>query len=157
MFLQPCSEKVLMIPHPKKGQTLQDVFANKTEWMLLDRSLISFTGTECDKVGTSFTAFRYQAAGCKRAPQVCLFNQLRDILQADQARIAAGRVPLYLVSQYTYGLESQLKAFTGGPLSFVLPVTGIRSSLVLLEAQADSISFITNVSPGRIIGELFGR
>lgn len=39
-----------MIPHPKSGQTILDVFANRTEWMLLDRSRISFDGTECDKV-----------------------------------------------------------------------------------------------------------
>jgi hypothetical protein len=31
-------------------------------------------------------------------------------------------VPQYLVSRYTYGLASELKAFTGGPLSFALPV-----------------------------------
>lgn len=84
--------------------------------------------------------------------QVCLSNQLKDILEADQARIASGRVPLYLVSQYTHGLASELKAFTGGMLSFALPVSGIRSSLVLLEAAADSISFVTNTSPGRILG-----
>lgn len=55
--------------------------------------------------------------------QVCLSNQLKDILTADQARIAQGKVPLYLVSQYTYGLSSQLKTFSGGPLAFALPVT----------------------------------
>lgn len=46
-----CSERVLMIPHPKSGQSLQDVFNNRSEWMLLDRSRISFDGSECDKVG----------------------------------------------------------------------------------------------------------
>lgn len=40
------------------------------------------------QVGTSFTAFRYQPGGCRRAPQVCLSNQLRDLLEADRARIA---------------------------------------------------------------------
>lgn len=74
------------------------------------------------KVGTSFTAFRFQTGGCRRAPQVCLTNQLKDILAADQARIAAGRVPLYLVSQYTFGMDSQLRTFAGGPLAFALPV-----------------------------------
>lgn len=39
-----------MLPHPKQGQTLQDVFANRSEWMLIDRSRISFDGGECDKV-----------------------------------------------------------------------------------------------------------
>lgn len=39
-----------MIPHPKGGQSLDDVFNNRSEWMLLDRSRISFDGSECDKV-----------------------------------------------------------------------------------------------------------
>lgn len=50
MFVHVCSEKVLMIPHPQSGQTVSQVFANRTEWMLMDRSRISFDGSECDKV-----------------------------------------------------------------------------------------------------------
>jgi hypothetical protein len=48
-----CSERVLMIPHPRNGQSVSGVFANRTEWMLLDRSRISFDGGECDKVGNT--------------------------------------------------------------------------------------------------------
>ncbi|KAF6259714.1 dihydrouridine synthase-domain-containing protein [Scenedesmus sp. NREL 46B-D3] len=146
------SERVLLIPHPRSGQSVSDVFANRTEWMLLDRSRVSFDGGECDKVGTSFTAFRYQPGACVRAPQVCLTNQLRDILEAERARIASGRAPLYLVSQYTHGLNSSMRTFAGGPLSFALPVSGIRSSLVQLEAEADSMRFVVNTSPGSILG-----
>jgi hypothetical protein len=54
---------------------------------------------------------------------VCLSNQLRDLLDADRARIGRGLSPLYLVSQYTFGLNSELKAFRAGALSFALPVT----------------------------------
>jgi hypothetical protein len=39
-----------MIPNPKVGQSSQDIFGNRSEWLLLDRSKISFDGTECDKV-----------------------------------------------------------------------------------------------------------
>lgn len=55
--------------------------------------------------------------------QVCLTNQIRDLLEADRVRIAGGGSPLYLVSQYTYGLAGELKAFKAGALSFALPVT----------------------------------
>jgi hypothetical protein len=64
------SSKLLMIPRPVPPQRLSDVLANRTNWMLVDRSLVSFDGTQCDKVGTSFTAFRYHSDRCKRAPQV---------------------------------------------------------------------------------------
>lgn len=39
-------------------------------------------------------------------------------------------------------------------MSFALPITGIRSSVVQLEAVADNIKMIVNVSPGKILGEL---
>jgi hypothetical protein len=47
-----------MIPHPRNGQSVNDVFANRTEWMLLDRSRISFDGGECDKVCNGDMVFR---------------------------------------------------------------------------------------------------
>lgn len=44
----------------------------------------------------------------------------------------------------------------GGPLSYALPASGIRSSLVQLEAEADSLTFVVNSSPGKILGEHMG-
>lgn len=64
------SSKLLMMPRPVRPQSLSDVLGNRTNWMLVDRSMVSFDGTQCDKVGTSFTAFRYHSDRCKRAPQV---------------------------------------------------------------------------------------
>eukprot|EP00877_Chromochloris_zofingiensis_P011445 jgi/Chrzof1/6554/Cz19g00260.t1 len=144
------SSKLLMIPRPLTNQTLDDVLGDKSNWMLVDTSLVSYDGQACDKVGTSFGAFRNQANGCKRAPQVCLTNQLKDLRTIDSNRIALGQVPLYLVAQYTYGTSSDLKAFDGGPLSFALPVTGKRNSLITLAASADSLRFVVNASPGKI-------
>jgi hypothetical protein len=46
-----------------------------------------------------------------------------------------------------------LAVAAGGPLSFALPVAGIRASLVQLEAEADSMRFVVNTSPGKILGE----
>jgi hypothetical protein len=63
-----CSERVLMIPHPKSGQSMQEVFANRTEWMLMDRSRITFDGSECDKVcATRCLCVCAQWRGCRRS------------------------------------------------------------------------------------------
>ncbi len=70
-----------------------------------------------------------------------------------QARVATGKAPLYMVSQYAYGMSSSLRAFGGGPLSFALPVTAKRSSVVTLEAVADSMRLVVNSSPGNISGQ----
>lgn len=85
---------------------------------------------------------------------MCLTNQLKDLRTIDSNRIALGQVPLYLVAQYTYGTSSDLKAFDGGPLSFALPVTGKRNSLITLAASADSLRFVVNASPGKISSKL---
>ena len=34
--------------------------ANMTGWMMVPQDLITLDGTECNKVGASFAAFRYQ-------------------------------------------------------------------------------------------------
>lgn len=49
------------------------------------------------------------------------------------------------------GTTSSLRSFRAGPLSFALPQTGQkRSSIVTLEAAADSLRLVTNASPGKI-------
>ena len=145
-----------MVPRPLPGQSLAASLANTTGWMLLPRDAVSFDGAECDKVGTSFAAFRYQGGACRRSPGTCLTNQLKDLHVADQQRVRAGRAPLYLVSQYADGTASELRRWGGavGPLSFSLPVraSGAGSSVVLLEAAADALRFVTAVSPGNITG-----
>ena len=41
-------------------------------------------------------------------PQTCLSDQLQDLQAADMARVQAGKVPLYMVTRYTYGSESMV-------------------------------------------------
>nr|BAO57178.1 generative cell specific-1 [Gonium pectorale]BAO57179.1 generative cell specific-1 [Gonium pectorale] len=155
--LPAISNQVLMIPQPSpstsSGSPLDDTLAtNRSAWMLLDRSMLSLDGNACDKVGTAFSAFRHQPNGCGRAPQTCLSGQLKDLWEADLQRIATGRVPQYMVTQYTGGSDTTLSSFAGGPLSFALPVASQSASLVTLSVAADGVRLITNRSPGKISG-----
>jgi len=45
---------------------LQALSANMSGWMLVDQSLVTLDGSECNKIGVGFSAFRYQPV---RAPQ----------------------------------------------------------------------------------------
>jgi hypothetical protein len=45
-----CSDRVLMVPFPKGTQQWQDVWADRSEWMLLGRNQISPDGRDCDRV-----------------------------------------------------------------------------------------------------------
>ncbi len=55
--------------------------------MLLDRSSADFSGLTCNKIGVSFSAFRYQGGACGNWPQACLGNQLDNYHQEDLARV----------------------------------------------------------------------
>ncbi|KXZ55774.1 hypothetical protein GPECTOR_2g1324 [Gonium pectorale] len=84
--------------------------------------------------------------------KTCLSGQLKDLWEADLQRIATGRVPQYMVTQYTGGSDTTLSSFAGGPLSFALPVASQSASLVTLSVAADGVRLITNRSPGKISG-----
>ena len=59
-------------------------------------SRVTCAGGQCDKVGTSFSAFRFQASGCLRAPGVrpdsCFaFNALHNHIPCMQVHAASVR------------------------------------------------------------------
>ena len=54
------------------------------DWLLLDRSLFSLDGSQCDKIGASFSAFQYQADKCRRYVGSCLSNQLLDFAEVSR-------------------------------------------------------------------------
>lgn len=113
---------------------------------------MSLDGTECNKVGTSFSAFRNQPNQCGVPQGACLANQLRDLHQADRARVAAGQAPQYLAAQY--GVGSIRAALPGAPQPgsrrLAFPVTQLRNTVVQLTLSADSVRFVVNVAPGYI-------
>ncbi len=61
---------VLLVPQPTGASPDQILTTDRSTWLLVDPSMVSFDGSTCDRVGTSFTAFKWQAGGCGRAPQV---------------------------------------------------------------------------------------
>ncbi len=64
------SNMLLLVPQPAGATPAQVLATNRSQWLLVDSGMVSLDGAACDKVGTSFTAFRYQVNVCGRAPQV---------------------------------------------------------------------------------------
>ncbi|GFH07968.1 gamete-specific protein, partial [Haematococcus lacustris] len=134
--LPAISNMVLLVPRPSGWSPDQILAGDRSQWLLLESSQFSMDGSQCDKVGTSFSAFRYQVDGCARAPQTCLGGQIKDLMAADALRISRGRVPLNLLTRYTYGANST------------------STSLLLLSVSADAVRLVTNSAPGAITGTL---
>ena len=114
--------------------------------MGIDRSEITFDGSECNKVGTSYTGFNGQANKCNMQVSSCFQNQLYDLHKKDIQRLANNQQPLHFMSRYgkfstvTYSNEKYLE----------MELTGTFASMITVELNADSLKFITTVSKGVI-------
>ena len=143
------TSQVLLFPSPA-GSTLEKVLADHPEkWLLVDKSMVTLDGSECDKIGTSFSAFRFQSSGCSRVVGSCLNNQIGQLVAADESRVKQGKDPLYFVARYFQGGKNTIKPGSGR-FSLQLPVAQILSSIVVLDVAADSIRFTVNAVPGKV-------
>ena len=118
--------------------------------------MISRSGSDCDKIGTSFAAFRSQGNACERPLGSCLSGQIEDVWEADQTRIAEGTVPVHRLHKFYGTVDPQAwysNAYdteaAGWRLS--LPFLAQRSSLLHFEMAADGLSFSRNISGGEIV------
>eukprot|EP00850_Spirogloea_muscicola_P007694 SM000039S14524 [mRNA] locus=s39:595544:600916:+ [translate_table: standard] len=116
------------------GVRPSNLITSVTGWLLLDKSVYTLDGSECNKVGSSFAAFRYEASRCQK--------------QADADRVSRGDTPLYALT--AMGAVSPYIAGDGN-LSIAIVVDQILNSLVTLELNADNITYLVNKSPGHII------
>ena len=145
---------VLLIPHPPDATSLSQVLTHNTsEWLVVDKSLVSLDGRDCDRVGTSYSAFRSQPNACASTAESCLRNQIRDLRASDAARVSQGMTPRYLVGRWGGGQPGAAQAFKRGgvgPLWLGLPLPSTSASLVTLSVDAGSLRFVTNVAKGTV-------
>ena len=146
------SQKLLFIPRPT-GNASDG--GDPNAWPLLDTSAVSLDGSGCDKPGTMFSAFRDQPNKCGVPAGSCLSNQLQDMVDADAAAMAAGNAPRNNVAALQVGAAALHDALPGASSPdkkrLALPATQLRNSIVTLTLNADSVRFVVNYSPGRII------
>ncbi len=145
------SQKLLFIPRPTNGSGAGD----PGRWPLLDKSAVSLDGSGCDKPGTMFSGFRNQPNKCGVPAGSCLSNQLQDIVDTDAVAMADGRVPRHNVAGLDAGAPELHDALPGAPSAdkkrLALPARQLRNSIVVLTLNADSVRFVVNFSPGRIL------
>jgi hypothetical protein len=167
-FLPVLVHKFLLIPNatnvnrfPAEWRTeaessglLQSIY-NSSEWLLVGKEHFGFTGTHCNKIGVSYTAFRYQGArgeGCNDHIGSCLQNQPHHLWEDDKERMMSGRRGRYMVHNFGKVHSTKYDSNTNEidyQLNFI--ADSIQRSLIVITLQADDIRFIVNRSPGRII------
>jgi len=131
---------------PSRPSTDPRVLAGTRNWMLLDKSSVTMDDSECNKVGTSYSAFRNQNSKCNQKVQSCFKSQLEDFYTEDINAELAGSKPKYLLR--AFGNFTVIQTPTDRFLQ--LELTGRYATLITLEISADSLKFITNIANGVI-------
>ena len=107
--------------------------------MLIEKSKVTLDGRECDKIGVSYYAFRYQSDKCTKSKGTCLNNQLEDY-HINGENFAKDKVSNMVMLQ---NQETNQIYF-----SFIQDI--IATSLVTLAISTDNIQFIINRVDGHI-------
>ena len=119
---------------------------NTEEWLSLPYGMVTLDGSECDKVGTSYSGFYSQGERCYRPLESCLNNQVGALIAEDRRRVEQGAAPLYKgdkewVSGYAgFALEAQIR-FT---MSLRLPVSKV-AILRNLPSDVNIVSVVYDV------------
>ena len=148
------NSKFLLIPGTPGNSRTKEGAEN---YLLVDQFLFTLDGSECNKIGVSYGAFRNQVNPCTRSPGTCLANQPDDYYKADIAARNLGVAGKYFASNF--GKVDIMDASGGANniqndpalnyLAFMDTVTS--RSLITLTLSADNITFVVNTAGGKII------
>lgn len=141
----------LMIPVQPGSSPNQILSSNLDMWSIFQPSMVSTNG-DCNKIGVSYSSFRFQSSACERPFGTCLDNQIFHFEVEDQSRIERGLNPLYNIKRYGGGTANVGQVHERSEnLVLKLPLTQMRSSIVTLSMKADSITYVTHVGQAQIV------
>ena len=125
-------------------------------WMLVKNTMFTLDGRECDKIGSSYFAFKTQGSKCQVSRGSCLNNQIYDLINEDLYLMQNNKSPKYLLSfdttkKWSFYSYSKLNK----KLSYTL--SGNINTLITIELKADDIKYVVNVSKGQIDSVIIGN
>eukprot|EP00117_Sycon_ciliatum_P006442 scpid64727/ scgid2933/ Protein HAPLESS 2-A len=144
------SYKAYLAPHYEdKFKDHLQVKGGPKEHMFVDKTFVDLSGLTCDSIGVSYQGFYKQPGRCFKPFGSCLDNQPSTFWKKDKERQRRGLPPLYFSSRVgQLSNKNRPISPTSRLLSYKFDLR--HQSLVRLELDADSISFVSNVGPGVI-------
>jgi hypothetical protein len=138
------SNYILYVPTAPPSHPL--VVDYKNNMLLVPREMVTIDGSECNKVGTDFRAFRAQAAGAAKADAGdCLANQLYHLYQQDLALLTqnSNAETKYLVTGKK--IFKGMTAVNGGnELSLIHTNAALEHSIVHLTLDPATVTEVSN-------------
>eukprot|EP00347_Sterkiella_histriomuscorum_P005563 403356130 len=136
------NNEILLVPSKDYGYNFYSTFDNCEYCLLVDREMITMTGLECDKIGTSYYAFQTAGDKCDQPVYTCLKLQIQDLIIDDFKRIQDKKTPNYLLNHV--GSKTGLKFVQEtGQLAASCPY--VQSTQLKFEVNTDRMSFIRAV------------
>ncbi|XP_019855024.1 PREDICTED: protein HAPLESS 2-A-like [Amphimedon queenslandica] len=146
------SYKYLLIPSLTHwtGESPPDQYVNgSVDWLMVDRHLVDLSGTECGKIGVSYSGFRRQQGRCDGFNGSCFYNQPIDLWEVDYYRLRNNKTARFLLSSFGKIHPSTNATNTSFILRFLLE--DLHNTFVSLRIDASDIVFVYNVGSGRIV------
>ncbi|XP_065882454.1 hapless 2-like [Dysidea avara] len=168
--------KYLLIPEWQRVENPhlhKQIIGGQNEWLIVDKHMVDLYDRECNRIGSSYKAFRFQNHRCNRNYGACheiTAKKLFDHAHAQKQNGIESRFfpPFYgefvgpyyqesengsdIVADSEYSPSGALEANqSAAPVRLVYKSQQVHNSLVVLTFTADSISFVSNRSPGRIV------
>ena len=157
-------------PHLDLRQRCNDrMIDGSPHWMFIEKHRVAYKIGECNKIGSSYSAFRGGAGilsgggvvggvNCATPRGSCLQNQIQNLYEDDLERSMRGD-PTHFFASGIGG--STLQQFQGpvpgsGSSRVSFRSTRKQSTLVQLVLDADQIRWEVNVHPGKIVDAYLG-
>lgn len=135
------TNKILLLP---SAQVEENISSN---WLLVDRNMVTLDGSECNKIGTSYSAFQNQSNKCGVEAGTCLSNQIDDILNQESNRQSAGVATRHLLKGF--GDFTRINE-EGDNIHLEMNYKEIFTTHVAIEIKADGLTFITQLGKASI-------
>ncbi|CAN6484930.1 unnamed protein product [Victoria cruziana] len=138
----------LVTPRERNSVQPDTLGQNYSMWMLLERVRFTLDGTECNKIGVSYEAFKRQPDFCRSPFWSCLHNQLWNFWESDSSRIKRRQPPQFRVEKRFERINQHPNA---GSHSFSIGINEVLSTNLLIELNADDVQYVVHRSPGDIL------
>ena len=136
------SDKYLLRPRIPVSETTPS-----QNWLLVDKNMVTLDGSECNKIGISYSAFQDQPNKCQRPAGSCTGNQISQLIDSDNKRRAAGMQPNYQLDRY--GQFSSVSSPNGSfKLNYLL--NSDMPTMVSLVINSTDMVYTLNVATGNI-------
>ncbi len=113
------------------------------QWLVVDKSQISFDGRECNKIGTSYEAFQNQGSRCTVLAGTCLGGQIADLLASERVKASQNITGDYLL-QYK-GNFTGFRQSEDNTTRLEMAYSDVFTTQIGLQIDASDFRFITSL------------